>query len=237
MTERTKPTIFICLLIIAAVVTACNLPTEQTLTTQEKAATVVAQTLTAIVPSESNPPTTPLAVPTVTTYAPARLSVSEATNCRSGPDPAYEKLFTLQPGTQVEIAGSFLPGYWLVKNNNVTCWLYAAYATPSGSYQSVPTVTEPPTPTGAAPLSVIIQKWDYFCANNQADISISWSDIESETGYRVYRNGDLAAELAQNSTSFTETISLLSGQSVGYNIEAYNFAGTASSNVITMTCP
>jgi hypothetical protein len=53
----------------------------------------------------------------------------------------------------------------------------------------------------------------------------------------VLRNGEIAAELPANSTTYAETINLLSGQSVGYQIQAFNEAGQSTSNVATITCP
>ena len=83
-----------------------------------------------------------------------------------------------------------------------------------------------------------LQKWDISCdyIKNEANITIRWADQDGETGYRVIRNDEMAAELAANSTEFKETITLLAGQSVGYNIIIFNAAGSNNSKTITLGC-
>ncbi|MCK6582829.1 MAG: hypothetical protein L6Q49_07000 [Anaerolineales bacterium] len=44
------------------------------------------------------------------------------------------------------------------------------------------------------------------------------------------------AELPANSIELSETITLLSGQTVGYRVIAFNPAGDASSKAITLGC-
>jgi hypothetical protein len=112
------------------------------------------------------------------------------------------------------------------------------FVTPSGSVSTVPTVTAPPTPTGGAPEKVSLQKWDISCdyVTNQANITISWADKEDEIGYRVVRNDIVIAELPANTTEFKETITLLSGQTVGYSIIAFNAVGSTQSKTISMGC-
>jgi hypothetical protein len=105
----------------------------------------------------------------------------------------------------------------------------------------VPTVTAPPTPIGTIPAAPTFSKsgWTFFCnSSGQTDITLNWNDrANNETGYRILRNGEIAAELPANSTSYAETITLYSGQSVGYQIQAYNLIGQSKSSVASMTCP
>lgn len=227
---------------------ACNLPGPASgPSLDEQAATVVALTLEAergqqIPPLGGGTPSGPKpgsSTPTLTpTFSVPMLQVSEGTNCRTGPGVAYERVLTVQTDDPVEIVGSLPPDYWLVKAGNETCWLWAEFATPSGSYQAVPTLTAPPTPTGVPPQAPSIRRWDFFCANGQADVTIQWSDkADNESGYRIFRNGEQVAEVAANTEIYVENINLLSGQSAGYTIEAYNFVGTARSTVVTITCP
>jgi len=104
----------------------------------------------------------------------------------------------------------------------------------------VPTVTAPPTPTGNAPEAPTFPKngWSYYCfGTGQADVTLNWNDkADNETGYRILRNGEVIAELPANSTSFSESITLLSGQSATYQIEAYNLVGATRSAPITLSC-
>ncbi len=73
-------------------------------------------------------------------------------------------------------------------------------------------------------------------ATDEANITILWTDKDGESGYRVLRNSEKVAELPENSAQFNETITLLSGQSVGYNIVAFNAIGSTSSSTVTLTC-
>jgi hypothetical protein len=173
------------------------------------------------------------------TYSKPVASVGEVTNCRTGPGTNYERITQLIPNETVEITGFYPPNYWIVSSKAGPCWLSGLYATPSGGFASVPTVTAPPTPEGNAPQGVSFQKWDILCdyATGAAQVTIRWSDkSETEAGYRVVRNGDVAAELPANSTVFNETITLLSGQSVAYSVIAFNEIGTTSSSVVTLNC-
>jgi hypothetical protein len=168
-------------------------------------------------------------------------SVGDVTNCRKGPGKDYERVTKILPAEPVKIIGFFSPNYWVVSTKDGDCWLSGEFTTPAGSFAVVPTVTAPPTPQGGAPDVPTFPKngWTFFCYDNgQTDITLTWSDnSNTETGYRIIRNGDNIAELPANSTYFAETITLLSGQSVGYQVQAYNQSGETSSSVAKMTCP
>jgi len=105
----------------------------------------------------------------------------------------------------------------------------------------VPTVAALPTPLGGAPEAATFPKngWTFYCyAPGQADITLTWNDnSDTETGYRILRDGDKVAELPANSTYFAETIDLLTGESVEYQIQAYNEIGESNSPTAKMTCP
>lgn len=165
-------------------------------------------------------------------------SFEDVTNCRTGPGVEYERITQITPGFAVEIVGFYPPKYWVVSTDKGLCWVAGEFVTPSGNYAAVPTVTAPPTPTGDVLQNLSLQKWDIFCnfATNEADITIRWADLETEAGYRVVRNEVVIAELPANTTEFIETINLVSGQSAGYYIVAYNNKGPVNSKVITLTC-
>jgi hypothetical protein len=165
-------------------------------------------------------------------------SFEDVTNCRTGPGVNYQRITQIKPEDSVQIIGFYPPNYWVVMTSAGPCWVAGEFVTPSGSLAAVPTVTAPPTPQGGAPDNVSLQQWNISCnyATNQADVSIRWTDKDNESGYRVFRNNELAAELPANNTEFIETISLLSGQSVGYYIVAFNAAGDTSSKTITLSC-
>ncbi len=226
----------------AIMLSACNLPGASPIDPQ--LATFAALTVEAALNA------TPLAdaisvtqadIEATATFSQPLASVGDVTNCRTGPGVNYQRITQILPDDPVEIIGFFPPNYWIVSTTAGTCWVSAEFVTPSGSFAAVPTVTAPPTPFGGDPDAPSFAKtdgWSYFCYSGLADITLKWVDKStSETGYRVLRNGEVAAELPANSSTYSETISLLSGQSVGYQIQAFNAAGQATSSVATMTCP
>jgi uncharacterized protein YraI len=229
-------------LVFVLLLSACNMPVEEE--TAPEIATAAALTVEAALS------TTPLASPTIAaqnnaeptpTFSQPMASFEDVTNCRTGPGVNYQRITQIRPDESVEIIGFFPPNYWVVNTDAGSCWVSGEFVTPSGSTSSVPTVTAPPTPLGGdpdAPSFAQSDGWSYFCYDSKADIVLKWVDKSTnETGYRVLRNGEVAAELPANSTSYAETINLLSGQSVGYQIQAFNEAGQSTSNVATMTCP
>jgi len=221
---------------------SCNLPDGSP--SQSEMMTAAAMTVQSALASTplSSPtaelPTEVLSTPTV--FTKPVVSVGDVTNCRSGPGKDYERITQISPGQSIEIVGILPPGYWLVSTADGICWVAVEFATPAGSYQAVPTVTAPPTPTGNAPEAPTFPKngWSYYCfGTGQADVTLNWNDkADNETGYRILRNGEVIAELPANSTSFSESITLLSGQSATYQIEAYNLVGATRSAPITLSC-
>lgn len=235
-------------LVAGIVLSSCNIPSVGT--PDPQVATAAALTVQAAI--NSSEATQPLASPlaadaetiTVTpTYSKPMASVGEVTNCRTGPGVNYERVTQIMPATSVEIIGFFPPNYWIVSTSAGNCWVSGQFTTPVGSYAAVPTVTAPPTSTSSSaapdPATFPSNGWTFFCYNSgQADITISWIDKAiNETGYRILRNDEVAAELPANTTYFEETITLPSGQSVGYQIQGYNTSGQTNSAVATITCP
>jgi hypothetical protein len=235
-------------LVVGVLISSCNMPAEGS--PDPQIATAAALTVQAVV--NGPPGVTPLASPTkggsgvateaTPTYSQPMVSVGEVTNCRSGPGTNYSRVTQMLPTDRVKIVGFFSPNYWVVSTKDGECWLSGEFATPSGSFASVPTVTAPPTPNAGAPEAATFLKengWTFSCYGpGQADIVLSWNDkATNETGYRIVRNGEIIAELPVDSTSFAETIALVSGQSVGYQVRAYNLLGETDSAVATITCP
>jgi hypothetical protein len=180
------------------------------------------------------------------TYSVPMLTVREQTNCRAGPGQDYEVVFTYLPNAKLEIVGNYgIENYWLVKSNESLtgqCWLWGEYVEVSGSYWAVSSVTPPPTSTQPPPNAPTFQSWDYTCTfngiNNDLNVILTWSDkSNNETGYRVFRDGGLVAELPAGSATYADKIAVNSGQGVGYRVEAYNVTGTASTSTISITCP
>jgi hypothetical protein len=231
----------ISILITAGVlITSCNIPTD--LTTDGAVSTSAALTVQAALNADPLASATAAPAGVGVTANPADgpvISVGDVTNCRSGPGTNYERITQISPGEQVKVVGTFNGNYWIVSTSAGECWVSAEFATPVGSLAVLPTFIAPATPTGNAPAGVSLQKWDIFCnyATDQADVNIIWSDkSDDETGYRVLRNDGVVAELPADTTQYSETITLLSGQSVGYRVEAFNAIGSVSSSNIALYC-
>ena len=95
------------------------------------------------------------------TYSQPMASVEDVTNCRKGPGTRLTNAsHRLMPLESVKIIGFFPPNYWVVSTKDGDCWLSGEFATPSGSFAAVPTVTAPPTPArGHTRSGNIPQKW------------------------------------------------------------------------------
>jgi hypothetical protein len=238
---------------------ACSLPgTDQPLTVDEQAATIIAATLqaqTVIVTGDSTSATasvTPTSLtgstpingssPTITpTYSTPMLTVLESTNCREGPGQDYQVVFTHLANVELEIVGRYEPtNFWLVKSpqsRTGTCWLWGEYVELSGSYWVVPTLTPPPTATTAPPGTPSIESWEFSCSGGNVTFILVWEDrATNETGYRIIRDREAVAELPPNSTSYTETIPVESGEDIQYYLQVYGPSGTANTSIIRLSC-
>ena len=175
------------------------------------------------------------------TYSVPMLTVRESTNCRTGPGPDYEVIFTYLSGKELEIVGRYdQDNYWLVKSaesSTGTCWLWGQFVDVTGSYWAVPSVTPPPTVTKAPPQAPSIQEWKFDCSVGALVLTLSWTDrATDETGYRLFRNGEAVAELPPNSTSYVDTFEFTAGENVDYYIQVYSPYGSANSSIIRVTC-
>ena len=254
MSHKSRISLTAFVLILATL--ACNLPFEQ-IPPPNDVQTAAALTLQAIVtasftsttsPSQTaetplpSPTGSPAGTTTVTpTYSVPMLTVQESTNCRKGPGEEYEVVVTYLAGKKLEIVGRYEPGnFWLVKSTEIlgeTCWLWGQYVEVTGSYWVVSSVTPPPTATNPPPQVPVIERYEFLCSRGKMEVTIIWADrADNETGYRIIRNGELAANLPADSTTFTDTVDLTAGQSVAYRIEVFNSSGSQSSSTINITC-
>lgn len=250
--KRNPQTLAVIVLVLAML--ACNLPgNTPSISVDDQAATIIAQTLTAqpttksVTATASFTPTiaatsTSGSTPTITpTYSTPFLTVLQQTNCREGPGQDYQVVYTFLAGKKLEIAGRYEPtNFWLVKTLETrtgTCWMWGEYVELSGSYWVVPTLTPPPTATLAPPQAPTIQNWNFECSGGNMHFTVEWTDRSTtETGYRIFRDGVAVYDLAANSTSFQETIPLQSGESVTYYLQAFGPSGSANSSTMRATC-
>jgi hypothetical protein len=161
------------------------------------------------------------------------VSVTIATNCRTGPGTVYDMLFAMNPGQTAQIVGKYTPGNYLIINNpnGGVCWLWGQYAVVSGDISGLPEYPVPPTPTPkitltpkptltptlappAAP-SGLSGAYDRTCGGDfkgltpiwVEDVNLTWTDnANNETGYRMYKNGSALPDFPPNSTTFHITM-------------------------------
>ncbi len=187
-------------------------------------------------PANAAPPS---GAPTVT--------VSIATNCRTGPGQAYPSIFGLPVGQIAEVVGkNTSTNYWIIKipNGAGTCWLWGQYATVTGDTSALPTVAIPPTPTPtitptpkvtvtptsttalapAAPsnASAVL----LTCVTNNfiqtVTATFTWTDnSNNETGFNIYANANFA-----DGSSVDQLLT-----SVGPNTTSYTVTATALSKI------
>jgi len=105
-------------------------------------------------PEDTPKPTTiPTVTPTDTPSVPI-LTVTQNTNCRSGPGTVYDLVYIFMIGDEAEIIGrSSVVNYVIIKvpdSSGRTCWLWTQYAVITGNINALPESTPPPTPTPAA---------------------------------------------------------------------------------------
>lgn len=118
------------------------------------------------------PTRTPTSTPTPTetpepssTPTPApHLQVSENTNCRTGPGPAYLFQGVLKVGeTARVIAQATEPGYWFVTGADlpdVGCWVLGDFAEVDGNASVLPVFTAAPSPTPEIGFRVYLQGFE-----------------------------------------------------------------------------
>lgn len=94
----------------------------------------------AVVPAAVLPPAT----------GPVTVTVSVATNCRSGPGQSFASLYGMPVGQVAKVvAKNSSTGYWIIEipgQNGKNCWLWGQYATVTGDTASLNNVV---TPTSA----------------------------------------------------------------------------------------
>jgi hypothetical protein len=158
---------------------SCNFPGAQGsgLTVEQQAATVVAQTLTAVGKEKPVPTASPTrgggeqpeATPTINGETPTIqadvtataltgtstatvLTVDSNTNCREGPGTSYTIVIVLVPGTTYQMIGRTADNkYWIVTEvgKSTSCWVPAEMSNAYGNVNQL-SVTTPAAPTSAA---------------------------------------------------------------------------------------
>lgn len=105
----------------------------------------------------------PTAVPTSIPTQAAQISVSENTNCRSGPGDKFPFEGVLRVGEVADVIGrSTVLDYWYVTNAQLPeegCWLWGEFAQVEGDFETVPVYTPVPSPTPQVGFEVYVKSF------------------------------------------------------------------------------
>jgi hypothetical protein len=190
----------------------------------------------------------PTASPTFTStpIPPPMLSASTEVACRAGPGDLYDLVETLPVGEKIEIVGR-AEAFLIVKSLAGTeCWVPNEQVNVDGETSTLPIVEAPPTPAPALParplhLALIKQTCSIDYSNKPAmyvnEFWLKWTDMSNnEDGFRIYRDGDLVAEVAANKTDVIDVVIRRNPRSYNYYIAAYNEVGESKSDVKVFLC-
>lgn len=102
-----------------------------------------------------------------------------------------------------------------------------ATSAPAASATAAASATPQPTSGPAVPrtpLSAVSRGtfWEVNCT--AGTVTLLWLDNSDETGYRVYRNGNVIADQPADHVNYVDSISPAMGE-VAYEIRAYNEVG------------
>jgi hypothetical protein len=249
-------------IVLLAASLACSLPAgsppavaaepETSVTSQvlvEVPVTGATETPTSVPSPTATFTVTPTATITLTpTSSVPMVSVSENTNCRTGPSVAYDLVGALLIGQQAVVVGKYTVGnYWIINNPNGsgTCWLWGQYATVTGDTLGLPEYAPPPTPTpqppappknfevvkNCIPLPGLPLKFNYI-------MILKWEDqADNETGYNLYINNAPPKVLGPDVTQVPLAFILPPGVHFKFEVEAFNSTGPSARKSKTVTCP
>jgi len=126
------------------------------------------------------PSLTPLPLETATLPG-VRVSVSEDTNCRTGPGTIYDRVGGLKVGQSAEVVGRDQATQHLYirlpDNPVVFCWIISYYANVTGNVATIPVMTPPPTPTATittTPGKTTTPSMDFSVSFLGADSCVAW---------------------------------------------------------------
>ena len=179
------------------------------------------------------------------------VTVSQNTNCRSGPGQAFNDVGSLGPGQIAEVIGKdTFDNYWIIKlpdGSGKTCWLWGQYATVSGDASKIAEVATP-TPKGgsaastgplnAPTLTGSVTRVDAGGGDYEYRIGLDWKDNSTnETKFNIYTSTSDKFTAAANKTFFDFDVTLPSGTDLFVTIKAANDSGESGPSQAGFKCP
>ena len=105
---------------------------------------------------------------------------------------------------------------------------------------AVITLTAPistPFPPNTPVWSVYTYTCEYISGGSTMTMNLNWSDRStSEEGYKVYRDEQVIATLAPNSTKYVDVAFVATGATLSYFVEAFHTDWQAGSSTIIYGC-
>jgi hypothetical protein len=106
---------------------------------------------------------------------------------------------------------------------------------------TAPLGTAVPMSTLIPPNTPVWSVYDYTCelasGGGTMTMNLAWTDrSNSEEGYKVYRDKEVIATLAANSTFYVDIAFVATGKALSYSVEAFNTDWRASTSTITHGC-
>ena len=151
-------------------------------------------------------------------------------NCRRGPGSNYDVVTAFTQGQRIRVEGRNNESTWwyvLIPNSTGHCWAAGSTLALPVPIIEVPIIAAPPTPTVASPPSAPgkLAVSEQVCTDQAYTVTLSWTDVTGNDGYRVFRDGSQIATLGGNATSYTD--SPPSSGPFTYGVEAYSAAGVS----------
>ena len=225
--------------ILMFVVTACSMGAPVPTATPVPTSTPVPPTAT-MTPS---PTLTPTPVP--------MLSVNAAVDCYAGPSEQYDKVASLEAGTEIQVVGQSEDGtFWIVATESgIECWLAKESATVTvGEVSVLPQIIPPATPTLGPPAAPSDLAWVNECNvyfdrnryNLMPSFYMTWRDnSDNEDGFIIYRDGSEIKRLPSDTTKYGDdayiryfNINKYVGPRIRYDVAAFNAVGV--SDIVTI---
>jgi hypothetical protein len=229
------------------VLTACSMGTLAPTTTPMPTNTLVPPTATF----------TPM--PTFTATPIPMLSVNEAMDCYAGPSEQYDKVASLETGTEIQIVGQSDDGaFWIVSTESGSeCWLAKENTTVTvGEVSVLPLVIPPATPTLSPPAAPSDLTVTYACPSRierdsmgrkiifvHPTFNLFWKDnSNNEDGFVISKEEEELTRVSPDVTVFTFTTTAIKSYeepATLYSVAAFNAAGESEKVYIyvLLKCP
>ena len=226
--------------------------TAQALQLQGLTATALAQPIVVVITNTPDPALPPAATTdpalNVATAGGVTVTVSQNTNCRTGPSQDFKDIFSLGIGQTAEVVGkNTLNNYWIIKipdGSGKTCWLWGKYATVNGDSAALAEAATPTPSGGEKPLAPVITSSNVNCYNagsgdQDYEVRVNWTDnSNNETKFNIYTspNNEYYSKKADAVTvDFIER--LPAGTTLTVVVVAANASGESAPSVATFVCP